>query len=380
MSDVVVVESPAKAKTINRYLGGGYTVLASMGHVRDLPPKDGSVRPEQDFAMDWQSDAARREARRRHRQGAERRQHAVSRHRPRPRGRGDLLAREGDAGREEGAEGRHGPPHHLQRDHPQRRARRHGSAARSRPAADRGLSGPPRAGLPGGVHALAGAVAQAAGQPLGRARAVGRAPPDLRPRGRDRGVPRPRVLDRGGRLHHAGRRAVHRAADLVRRQEARAVRPGERAGRAARQAAGGNRQVPCRLGREEARQAQPVCAVHHLDAAAGGVAQAWLRRAADHAPGAAALRGRRYRRRDHRPDHLHADRRRADGARGDRRDPRPRRGELRRHLPAIGRRASTRARSRTRRRRTRRSVRPTSRARPTASRPSCRPISAGSTN
>ena len=71
MSDVVVVESPAKAKTINRYLGGGYTVLASLGHVRDLPPKDGSVRPEQDFAMDWQSDRARREAGRRHRQGAE---------------------------------------------------------------------------------------------------------------------------------------------------------------------------------------------------------------------------------------------------------------------------------------------------------------------
>src|SRR5579859_2363639 len=57
MSDVVVVESPAKAKTINRYLGGGFTVLASLGHVRDLPPKDGSVRPEQDFAMDWQSDS-----------------------------------------------------------------------------------------------------------------------------------------------------------------------------------------------------------------------------------------------------------------------------------------------------------------------------------
>src|SRR5215472_4505123 len=57
MSDVVVVESPAKAKTINRYLGGGYTVLASLGHVRDLPPKDGSVLPEQDFAMAWQSDA-----------------------------------------------------------------------------------------------------------------------------------------------------------------------------------------------------------------------------------------------------------------------------------------------------------------------------------
>ena len=52
--DVVVVESPAKAKTINKYLGSGYTVLASFGHVRDLPPKDGSVRPDEDFAMSWQ--------------------------------------------------------------------------------------------------------------------------------------------------------------------------------------------------------------------------------------------------------------------------------------------------------------------------------------
>jgi DNA topoisomerase-1 len=56
MSDVVVVESPAKAKTINKYLGDGYTVLASFGHVRDLPPKDGSVRPDEDFAMDWEAD------------------------------------------------------------------------------------------------------------------------------------------------------------------------------------------------------------------------------------------------------------------------------------------------------------------------------------
>jgi len=55
--NVVVVESPAKAKTINRYLGSGYTVLASYGHVRDLPPKDGSVRPDEDFAMSWEVDA-----------------------------------------------------------------------------------------------------------------------------------------------------------------------------------------------------------------------------------------------------------------------------------------------------------------------------------
>ncbi len=51
---VVVVESPAKAKTINKYLGSDYTVLASYGHVRDLPAKDGSVDPEHDFAMDWE--------------------------------------------------------------------------------------------------------------------------------------------------------------------------------------------------------------------------------------------------------------------------------------------------------------------------------------
>jgi DNA topoisomerase-1 len=53
---VVVVESPAKAKTINKYLGSDYTVLASFGHIRDLPPKDGSVRPEEGFAMDWAVD------------------------------------------------------------------------------------------------------------------------------------------------------------------------------------------------------------------------------------------------------------------------------------------------------------------------------------
>ena len=51
---VVVVESPAKAKTINKYLGDGYTVLASYGHVRDLPPKDGSVEPDNDFEMHWE--------------------------------------------------------------------------------------------------------------------------------------------------------------------------------------------------------------------------------------------------------------------------------------------------------------------------------------
>jgi len=55
--NIVVVESPGKAKPINKYLGSDYKVLASYGHVRDLPAKDGSVRPDDDFDMSWEVDA-----------------------------------------------------------------------------------------------------------------------------------------------------------------------------------------------------------------------------------------------------------------------------------------------------------------------------------
>src|SRR3569623_1015118 len=55
--NIVVVESPTKAKTINKYLGPGYEVLASFGHIRDLPAKDGSVDPDHDFQMIWEVDA-----------------------------------------------------------------------------------------------------------------------------------------------------------------------------------------------------------------------------------------------------------------------------------------------------------------------------------
>lgn len=54
---LVIVESPAKAKTINKYLGKDYQVIASFGHIRDLPAKDGSVRPDKDFEMDWEVDS-----------------------------------------------------------------------------------------------------------------------------------------------------------------------------------------------------------------------------------------------------------------------------------------------------------------------------------
>ncbi|MDR6788146.1 DNA topoisomerase-1 [Sphingomonas sp. BE138] len=52
---LVIVESPAKAKTIEKYLGSDYRVLASYGHVRDLPPRDGSVNPDEGFAMEWEN-------------------------------------------------------------------------------------------------------------------------------------------------------------------------------------------------------------------------------------------------------------------------------------------------------------------------------------
>ncbi len=55
--NLVIVESPAKAKTINKYLGNEYKVLASYGHIRDLPSKNGSVDPEQDFKMEWEIDS-----------------------------------------------------------------------------------------------------------------------------------------------------------------------------------------------------------------------------------------------------------------------------------------------------------------------------------
>ena len=55
--NIVIVESAAKAKTINKYLGKDYKVLASYGHVRDLPSKNGSVEPENNFDMHWDVDA-----------------------------------------------------------------------------------------------------------------------------------------------------------------------------------------------------------------------------------------------------------------------------------------------------------------------------------
>ena len=55
--NLVIVESPAKAKTINKYLGNDYLVLASYGHIRDLPSRNGSVDPDKNFQMEWEIDS-----------------------------------------------------------------------------------------------------------------------------------------------------------------------------------------------------------------------------------------------------------------------------------------------------------------------------------
>ena len=56
MNHIIIVESPAKARTLKKFLGAKYNVKASMGHIRDLPSKDGSVKPDEDFAMTWEVD------------------------------------------------------------------------------------------------------------------------------------------------------------------------------------------------------------------------------------------------------------------------------------------------------------------------------------
>ncbi len=190
---VVVVESPAKAKTINKYLGADYTVLASYGHVRDLPPKDGSVDPEHDFEMKWEVGARQPQARQGDRRRAEGRQRADPRHRPRPRGRGDLA---GTWRR------RCASASAIKKDTPVSRVVFNAitktavteamkNPAPGRCAAGRGLSRPPRARLPRRLQPLAGALAQAARREVGRPGAVGLPAPHRRARDGDRGVPRP---------------------------------------------------------------------------------------------------------------------------------------------------------------------------------------------
>ena len=192
---LVVVESPAKAKTIEKYLGPGFRVLASYGHVRDLPPKDGSVDPDAGFAMLWETyaDKARQlKAIADEAKGAEalilatdpdREGEAISWHVQ------EVLAK------------KKALPAHVERVTFNAITKSAVLEAMAKPRAarrgsDRRLPGAARARLSGRLHALAGALAQAARRQVGGPGAIGGAAPDRRPRARDRAVPRAGILER----------------------------------------------------------------------------------------------------------------------------------------------------------------------------------------
>ena len=192
------------------------------------------MRPDEDFAMDWEVDGKAEKRHQGHRRGGQGRRPALS-SRPTPTAR---------ARRSPGTSGRCCS---------QRKALKGVDVKRvifneiTKPAvldavahpreldqrAGRRLSGPPRARLSGRLHPLAGAVAQAAGQPLGRPRAVGGAAPDLRARSRDRGLQAARILDGRRRVPAPPRRRrfTARLTHLDGKQ-ARQVRPRQRGERA----------------------------------------------------------------------------------------------------------------------------------------------------
>ena len=175
--------------------------------------------------MDWESDARGEKQVGAIAKALKGAKHAVSRHRPGPRGRGDLLACPGDAGDKKalkGVEVRRITFNEITRN-----------AIRYAIAHPRELDQPlieaylARRALDYLVGFTLSPVLwrKLPGSRIGRPGAVGRAAADLRARGRDRGLPGPRILDRRGDVHHPGGRAVHRPADPSGRQAARAVRP-----------------------------------------------------------------------------------------------------------------------------------------------------------
>ena len=199
------------------------------------------------------------------------------------------MACAGDAGGKEAPQGHRRSAHHLQRDHPQRHPLCDGPSARARSAADRGLYGPSRTGLSGGLQPLPRAVAQAAGQQIGRPRAIRRPAADLRTRGGDRGLQNPRILVRRSCPRHPRRRALRCPADASEWPQARSVRSAEPGQCRSRPRPGAGRQACRAVGGTQARPPQPATALHHLHPATGRLTQARPVRPADHASGAAAL-------------------------------------------------------------------------------------------
>ena len=170
--NVLIVEFPGKVKAINKYLGSNYKVLASFGHIRDLPSKDGSVKPDDDFAMIWDVDA---------RAASKIKDIAAA-----VKG-ADKLILATDPDREGEAISWHIlevlRDKNLLKDMPVERVAFNAitktavleaiaASPPDQPGTGGRLSRPPRPGLSGGLHPVARVVAQAAGRAFGRPRAV----------------------------------------------------------------------------------------------------------------------------------------------------------------------------------------------------------------
>ena len=332
--DVMVVESPAKAKTIGKYLGPGFTVLASYGHVRDLPPKDGSVRPDEDFAMDWEVDSA-----------SQKRVDAIAK--AVTKGGKLFLAtdpdREGEAiswhvldilNRKKALQGVEvkrvtfnsitkqsvldAVAHPRDLDQPlidaylARRALDYLVGFNLSPVLWRKLPGSRSAGRVQSV-ALRLICERESEIEVFKSREYWTV---------DALFGTAKKADAEGPPHPPRRPQARQ----VRHRHRRARRAGQEGDRAPRLLGGLDRPPP--------GAAQPAAAVHHLDPAAGSLAQAGRRRRHRDAHRPEALRRRRHRRRDGRPHHLYAYRRRAARAGGDRPDPPPDRDQVRPELRA----------------------------------------------
>ncbi len=342
---VVVVESPAKAKTINSYLGSGYKVLASYGHVRDLPSKDGSVDPDAGFEMTWEIDPK-----------SQKHVRAIAE----ALAEDDRLILATDPDRE----GEAISWHLLEALRKRRAVKKDTDVKRvvfnaiTKAAVSKAMEAP---------RDIDAALVEAYLARRALDYLVGftlspvlwRKLPGARSAGRVQSVAlrliveremeieafrAARVLDRQGRADDARRRRVRGAAGHAGGRQARPLRPRRRGS-----GTGGRRRRPRRrparrLGRGQAADPQPGAALHDLDAAAGGEPQARLRRAADHARGPAALRGRAH--------HLYADRRHRHGARSRAGRPRGDRRDAMAASTCRKSRASTRTRPRTLRKRT----------------------------
>ena len=288
--NVLVVESPAKAKTINKYLGSDYKVLASFGHIRDLPSKDGSVKPDEDFSMVWEVDA-RAQAKIKDIaaavKGADKLILATD---PDREGEAIILAHTGSAQGEERAgqdcrsSGWCSTPSPKSRSWtpsliPAPDQRRTGGC----------LSGAPRAGLSGGLHPVAGAVAQIAGRALGRPGATRGAAPGGG--ARDRRSKPSGLRNIGASTPMSRRKSGDFAARLIQLdgKKLEKLSLAQRGRRQARRRRDQGADFHHRQRRSQAGQAQSLAALHHLDPAAGSRAQAGLQRQAHHAGGAGPL-------------------------------------------------------------------------------------------